>query len=70
MVASVLLITDYLLSIGPAIVLTAVTAAFFLTFWAAVPWLRHHWIDEDAENEYEASTGEEVRAGREIDGDR
>jgi amino acid permease len=70
MVASVLLITDCLLSIGPAIVLTAVTAAFFLTFWAAVPWLRHHWIDEDAENEYEASTGEEVRAGREIDGDR
>src|SRR6201989_3303665 len=41
MVASVLLITDYLLNLTAAVVFTAVTAAFFLTFWVAVPVVRH-----------------------------
>jgi hypothetical protein len=66
MVASVLLITDYLVSIGAAVVFTAITTAFFLTFWVAVPWFRHNWIDEEDENEDEATAGEDVRAGREI----
>jgi O-antigen/teichoic acid export membrane protein len=54
MVASVLLITDYLLHLTWAIILTAVAGAWFVTFWAAVPWFRRHWIDEDAEHEEEA----------------
>jgi amino acid permease len=59
MVASVLLITDYMLSIWAAVVLTAVTAAFFVTFWAAIPVFRHNWIDEDAlEEDLEADEGE------------
>jgi len=66
MVASVLLITDYLLHLTAAVVFTSVTAAFFLTFWAAVPWFRHHWIDEDDEDVDEQAAGEDVRAGREI----
>jgi amino acid permease len=51
MVSSVLLVTDYILSRPVAFVLTAVTAAFFVTFWAAIPFTRHRWIDEDAEEE-------------------
>jgi amino acid permease len=53
MVSSVLLITDYLLHLGPAIVLTSIAALFFLTFWVGIPWFRHNWIDEDAEEEEE-----------------
>jgi amino acid permease len=50
MVSSVLLIADYLFSIWVALVLTAVAAAFFLTFWVGIPWARRNWIDEDAED--------------------
>jgi amino acid permease len=53
MVSSVLLITDYLLSRTLSLILTGVSTAFFLTFWAAIPWFRHNWIDEDAEEEDE-----------------
>jgi MFS family permease len=53
MVSSVFLITDYLLHLTMAIILTGVAGAFFLTFWAAIPWFRHNWIDEDAEEEDE-----------------
>ena len=60
MVASVLLITDYLLSFPAALVLTAVAAVVFLTFWAAVPWLRHSWIDDDPEVEDEDAAAEET----------
>jgi hypothetical protein len=66
MIASVLLITDYLLNIVAASVFTAVTAAFFLTFWVAVPWFRHNWIGEQDEDEDEEAAGEDVRAGQEI----
>ena len=61
-VSAVLLITDYLLSFPLALVLTAVTAAFFVTFWAAIPWFRHNWIDEDFEEEEddESASGEVV----------
>jgi len=50
-VSAVLLITDYLLSRTVAVVLTAVTAAFFVTFWVALPWGRRDWGDpEEAQN--------------------
>src|SRR4051794_35123922 len=62
MVASVLLITDYLLDGWLPIALTAAAAAWFLTFWAVVPWFRHNWIDED----YEEGDGAD---GEDIDGD-
>jgi L-asparagine transporter-like permease len=57
MVSSVLLITDYLLPRPMQIILTSATAVFFLTFWAAIPWFRHNWIDEDAEEEDEEVSG-------------
>ena len=58
MVASVLLITDYLLGFAAAMVFTSVAAVVFLTFWAAVPWLRHSWIDEeDEEDDEQAAAG-------------
>jgi hypothetical protein len=53
MVSSVLLITDYLFSLPLAILLTGVTAFWLLLFWAGIPWYRHNWIDEDAEEENE-----------------
>ncbi|MFI7597403.1 DUF6328 family protein [Actinoplanes sp. NPDC049681] len=53
MVSSVLLITDYLLTFWVAVVLTVVTGAYFVTFWAAIPFARRNWLDEDAEEEDE-----------------
>ena len=59
MVSSVLLITDYLTNIWVALVLTGITAVFFLTFWAAVPWSRRHWADDDEEDDvYEEEAAE------------
>ena len=66
MIASVLLITDYLLNVWAAVILTGVAAIWFLTFWAAIPWFRHNWIDEDAEEQDEESFGADVEGGREI----
>jgi amino acid permease len=51
MVSSVLLITDFLTSTWVALVLTGIAALFFLTFWAAVPWSRRNWVDEDDEED-------------------
>jgi amino acid permease len=64
MVASVLLITDYMLNVWVAVVLTAVTGAYFVTFWAAIPWFRHNWIDEDYIEKDEESSGDEVSDDR------
>jgi hypothetical protein len=47
MVSSVLLITDYLLDLWVAVVLTVVTGAWFLTFWAVLPFARREWGDDD-----------------------
>ncbi|MFG1609333.1 DUF6328 family protein [Actinoplanes sp. NPDC049265] len=47
MVSSVLLITDYLLSIGPAAIITAVTAAWFLVFWWMLPVVRRNWGEDE-----------------------
>ena len=63
MVSSVLLVTDFILDRPIAFVFTGIAALFFLTFWAAIPWFRHNWIDEDAEEEDEAVSGEDVNAG-------
>jgi amino acid permease len=63
MVASVLLITDYMLNIWVAVVLTAVTAAVFLTFWGAIPLYRHNWIGEEA-------LAEDEEADEQVIGDR
>ena len=69
MVASVLLITDYILNTWVAVILTVLAAAVFLTFWVGIPWFRHNWIDQDAEEEDEALTGDDVEAGREVSDD-
>jgi hypothetical protein len=47
MVSSVLLITDYLLNIWAAVILTVITGAWFLTFWAALPVARRSWGEDD-----------------------
>src|SRR3712207_6243634 len=47
MVASVLLITDFLLTLPAALIATGVTAAFFLTFWAALPFARRNWGEDN-----------------------
>jgi hypothetical protein len=47
MVSSVLLITDYLLSIWPAIALTVITGGWFLTFWAVLPWAHRNWGEDE-----------------------
>jgi hypothetical protein len=65
MVASVLLITDYLLNVWASVILTTIAAGWFLTFWAAIPFLRHHWIEE--EDEESADTA--VDGGHEISAD-
>jgi L-asparagine transporter-like permease len=57
MVSSILLILDYLTNLPTALIFTAAAALFFLTFWAGIPWFRHNWIDEDAEEEDENVTG-------------
>jgi O-antigen/teichoic acid export membrane protein len=51
MVSSVLLITDYLLNIWVAVLLTVVTGLYFLAFWAVIPFAKRNWVDEDDEAE-------------------
>jgi Family of unknown function (DUF6328) len=51
MIASVGLITDYLLRGWVAVTVTVVTAAWLLTFWSVIPWYRKRWIDEDEQLE-------------------
>ena len=64
MVTSVFLIVDFLLSRPMAVLLGAATAVFFLVFWAGIPWYRHNWIDEVAEEEdEEVSDGEPAAQG-------
>jgi hypothetical protein len=52
MVSSVLLITAFVLPRPLAFVLSALTAVWFLTFWAGLPLLgRRHWGDGDEAGE-------------------
>jgi hypothetical protein len=57
MVSSIFLVVDYLLSRPVAIVLGVLATGWFLAFWAGIPWYRHSWIDEDAEEEDEQVNG-------------
>lgn len=71
MVSSVLLITDFLFSLWVAVVLTAVTAAVFVTFWAALPFARRNWADDDDEDDDEAGEDEDhTRASAEAPAQR
>lgn len=60
MISCILLITDYLLNIVVATILTAATTVWFVIFWAAIPMFKHKWIDEDDEEQDEAVSGEIV----------
>ncbi|MEN3612861.1 DUF6328 family protein [Plantactinospora sp. ZYX-F-223] len=51
MVSSVLLITDFLLPRAVAFVLSALTGAWFLTFWAVLPFLRRNWGEADEDDD-------------------
>ena len=64
MVASILLITDYLLkNAWASTILTVIAGGWFLTLWAVVPLFRHNWIDEDVEEEDEESATGRVDPG-------
>ncbi|MFB9235938.1 DUF6328 family protein [Plantactinospora siamensis] len=52
MVSSVFMITDFLLDQTVALILSAITAAWFVAFWIAMPAIRHRWVDEDADEEF------------------
>jgi hypothetical protein len=44
-----------------AVILTAITAGWFLAFWAAIPFARRNWMDEEDEEddrEYEQEAAE------------
>ncbi|MET0424211.1 MAG: DUF6328 family protein [Actinoplanes sp.] len=60
MTSAVLLITDYLFNLTAAIILTGLSTVFFVTFWAAIPWVKRSWIDEEDEEEAEEAAGEIV----------
>jgi len=64
MVSSVLLITDYLTNIWVALALTGIAALFFLTFWAAIPWSRRNWADDDEDDVYEEEAAEPSESSR------
>ena len=51
MVSAVLLITDFILSRPIAFVLSAITAVWFLTFWAGLPFARRNWADGDDDDD-------------------
>ncbi|GAA3773139.1 DUF6328 family protein [Plantactinospora mayteni] len=51
MVSSVLLITDFLLPRPVAFVLSGLTAIWFLTFWAALPFLRRNWGEPEEDDD-------------------
>jgi amino acid permease len=49
MVSSILLITDFMLNLTAAVILTVIAGSWFLTLWAALPFARRNWADEDEE---------------------
>jgi amino acid permease len=68
MVSSILLITDFLLNRTTAVIVTTVAAAWFLTFWAALPVARRNWTDEEIEDEEHAEQAAEPADGPARDG--
>jgi hypothetical protein len=67
LISSVLLVADYLLALVPTILVTAAAGIFLLTFWAAIPAVRHRWIDDDEEEEDEESSGKITESERTAD---
>ena len=51
MVSAVLLVADFVLNRPVALLLSGVTAVWFLTFWGALPFLRRNWGDEDEDDD-------------------
>ncbi|WP_433386974.1 DUF6328 family protein [Micromonospora sp. KLBMP9576] len=49
MVSAVLLITDFVLDTGIALLLSGLTALWFLTFWMFLPFSRRSWGEDDPE---------------------
>jgi hypothetical protein len=65
MVSSVLLITDYVLSRPVALVLSGLTAIWFLIFWAALPFARRRrWSADDEDEDDEDGFPAVVRTER------
>ncbi len=50
MVSAVFLITDFVLDLRMSLILTVITGAYFLTFWAVLPFARRKWADDDRED--------------------
>ena len=51
MVSAVLLITDFVLDRPIAFLLSGLTAIWFLTFWAILPFARRNWGEEEESDE-------------------
>ncbi|MGK5675790.1 DUF6328 family protein [Micromonospora sp. URMC 106] len=51
MVSAVLLITDFVLDRGVALVLSGITGLWFLTFWVFLPFARRNWGEDDVDDE-------------------
>ncbi|MGW5670290.1 DUF6328 family protein [Micromonospora sp. NPDC003776] len=51
MVSAVLLVTDFVLNREIALLLSGVTALWFLTFWAFLPFARRNWGEDDIDDE-------------------
>lgn len=64
MVSAVLLITDYLLPKWVAILLSIMTAVWFVTFWLALPWMRRDWGEPDEDFDDRRENYEEFEQGR------
>ncbi|WP_432899762.1 DUF6328 family protein [Micromonospora matsumotoense] len=51
MVSAVLLIADFVLDTGIAVVLTVLTGLWFLTFWVILPFVRRNWGEDDVDDD-------------------
>lgn len=51
MASSVLLVTDYIVNLTAAIILTAITLAWFTLLWVVLPMARRNWGDDDIDDE-------------------
>jgi hypothetical protein len=63
MVSAVYLITDFLLDQTIALILSGLTALWFLTFWIILPAARRNWlIEEESDEEHEGGRSRERAA--------
>lgn len=58
MVSAVLLVADFVLNRPVVLLLSGATAIWFLTFWAALPFLRRNWGDEDEDDDPDTLPGD------------